>query len=221
MRRVRVLLSWSTGKDSAWALHTLRRSDTEVVALLTTINEDVGRVSMQGVRRELLHTQAEAVGLPVWEVALPDPCPNDVYERLMGRAVERAEAEGVTHVAFGDLYLEDVRRYREERLAASALEPLFPIWCGSDGTAALAGEMVAAGVSAIITCVDPAQLDPSYAGRSWDPTALPDGVDPLGERGEFHTFCRAGPAFPEPIPVDTGGVIERGGFWWADVIAAG
>lgn len=217
MPDMRVLLSWSTGKDSAWALHTLRRSGTDVVALLTTINEDVGRVSMQGVRRELLQAQAAAVGLPVWEVPLPDPCPNDVYERRMSEAIERAASEGVTHVAFGDLFLEDVRAYREERLATTGVEPLFPIWCGDDGTSALAEEMVGAGVSAFITCVDPAQLDPSYAGSSWDPETLPDDVDPLGERGEFHTFCWAGPAFPDPIPVEPGAIVERAGFWWADL----
>jgi uncharacterized protein (TIGR00290 family) len=214
---MRVLLSWSSGKDSAWALHTLRIDGIEVVALLTTLNEEAARVSIQGVRRELLLAQAEALGLPVWEVPLPAPCPNDEYERRMGIAIERAVAEGITHVAFGDLFLEDVRAYREGMMAPTGIEPLFPIWCGEKGTADLAERMVASGVRAIITCVDPSQLDASFAGKSWDRTLLPVGVDPLGERGEFHTFCWAGPMFPTPLPITTGEVVERDGFWWADL----
>ena len=214
---MRVLLSWSSGKDSAWALHTLRTDGIEVVALLTTLNEQAARVSMQGVRRELLLAQAEALGLPVWEVPLPAPCPNEEYERRMAIAIERAVAEGITHVAFGDLFLEDVRAYREEMMAPTGIEPLFPIWCGEKGTAALAERMVVSGVGAIITCVDPSQLDASFAGRSWDRTLLPAGVDPLGERGEFHTFCYAGPMFSTPLPIKVGEVVERDGFWWADL----
>jgi len=214
---VRVLLSWSSGKDSAWALHTLRGDGIEVVGLLSTLNEDAARVSMQGVRRELLLAQAAALGLPVWEVPLPAPCPNEVYERRMGEAIERAVIEDITHVAFGDLFLEDVRAYREEMMALTGIEPLFPIWCGENGTRALAERMVASGVRAVITCVDPSQLDPWFAGRSWDHAVLPAGVDPLGERGEFHTFCWAGPMFPTPLSIAIGDVIERDGFWWADV----
>lgn len=214
---MRVLLSWSSGKDSAWALHMLRQEATEVVGLLTTINEDAGRVSMQGVRRELLHAQAETVGLPVWEVPLPSPCPNDEYERRMSEAMERAVGEGITHVAFGDLFLEDVRAYREAMLAPTGIEPLFPIWCGERGTTELAERMLRSGVRAVITCVDPSQLDPSFVGQSWDPAELPPAVDPLGERGEFHTFCWASPEFPQPIPIAAGEVIERDGFWWADL----
>ena len=214
---MRVLVSWSSGKDSAWALHTLRGDGTEVVGLLTTLNEDVGRVSMQGVRRELLRAQADTVGLPVWEVPLPSPCPNDEYERRMSATMERAVVEGITHIAFGDLFLEDVREYREEKMAATGIEPLFPIWCGENETGALAGRMVASGVRAIITCVDPSQLDPTFVGQSWESAALPAGVDPLGEKGEFHTFCWAGPMFPSPIRIATGDVVERDGFWWADV----
>lgn len=217
---MRVLLSWSSGKDSAWALHALRRDDIDVVGLLTTLNEETARVSIQGVRRGLLHAQAEAVGLPVWEVPLPAPCSIDEYERRMGDVVERAAGDGITHIAFGDLFLEDVRAYREEMMAPTEIEPLFPIWCGSNETPALAEQMLAAGVSAIITCVDPSQLDPSFAGRSWDPTVLPSGIDPLGERGEFHTFCWTGPMFSQPIRVTGGEVIERDGFWWADVTPA-
>lgn len=214
---MRVLLSWSSGKDSAWALHILREEATEVVGLLTTINEEAGRVSMQGVRRELLHAQAGAVGLPVWEVPLPSPCPNDEYERRMSGAMERAGGEGITHVAFGDLFLEDVRAYREAMLAPTGIEPLFPIWCGERGTTELADRMVRSGVRAVITCVDPSQLAPSFIGQSWNPADLPPAVDPLGERGEFHTFCWASPVFPQPIPIAAGEVIERDGFWWADL----
>lgn len=214
---VKVLMAWSSGKDSAWALHTLRSDGTEVVGLLTTLNEDAGRVSMQGVRRELLHVQAEAAGLPVWEVPLPSPCSNDEYERRMNAAIERAVDEGITHIAFGDLFLQDVREYREEKMKATGIEPLFPIWCGEGNTGALAERMVASGVQAVITCVDPSQLDPSHAGRSWEPGSLPAGVDPLGEKGEFHTFCWAGPMFPDPIRVTNGEVVERDGFWWADL----
>lgn len=214
---MRVLLSWSTGKDSAWALHTLRSQGIDVVALLTTLNEEAGRVSMQGVRRELLHAQAQAVGLPLWEIPLPSPCPNDEYERLMGEAMERATSEGITHVAFGDLFLADVRAYRETKLAATSLAPLFPIWCGEAGTGELSERMLDSGVKAVITCVDPSQLDPSFVGRNWNPGDLPSGVDPLGERGEFHTFCWDGPAFPRAITVTTGDFVERDGFWWADL----
>jgi uncharacterized protein (TIGR00290 family) len=214
---MRVLLSWSSGKDSAWALHTLRDDGIEVVALLTTLNEEAARVSMQGVRRELLLAQAGALGLPVWEVPLPAPCPNEEYERRMAKAIERAVSEGITHVAFGDLFLEDVRAYREEMMAPTGIESLFPIWCGEKGTRARAERMVASGVRAVITCVDPSQLDASFAGTSWDHTILPAGVDPLGERGEFHTFCWAGPMFPTPLLIAVGEVIERDGFWWADL----
>ncbi|MGH3452324.1 MAG: ATP-binding protein [Haloechinothrix sp.] len=214
---MRVLLSWSSGKDSAWALHVLRRQGTEVVGLLSTINEEAGRVSMQGVRRELLYVQAEAVRLPVWEVPLPSPCPNDEYERRMGEMIERAVGEGITHVAFGDLFLEDVRAYREAMLAPTRIRPLFPIWCGETGTAELAERMLGSGVRAVLTCVDASQLDPSFAGQSWDPAELPAGVDPLGERGEFHTFCWAGPMFPRAIPIASGELIEQEGFWWADL----
>lgn len=187
--------------------------------MLTTINEETQRVSMQGVRRELLQAQAEALGVPVWEVLLPWPCSNEEYEKAMTEVMEKAVGDGITHVAFGDLFLEDVRDYREEMMSRTGAQPLFPIWCGEGGTRPLADEMVAQGVRAVMTCVDPTQLDPAFAGSSWDPDALPHGVDPLGERGEFHTFCWAGPMFPSPIPMSIGPVIERDGFWWADVEA--
>ena len=212
-----MLVSWSSGKDSAWALHTLRRDGIDVVGLLTTLNEDAGRVSMQGVRRELLHAQAHTVGLPVWEVPLPSPCPNDEYERRMAATIKRAVDEGITHIAFGDLFLQDVRQYREDKMAPTGIKTLFPNWCAENETAALARRMVASGVCAIITCVDPSQLDPSFVGQNWDPGALPAGVDQLGERGEFHTFCWAGPMFPQPIRIATAEVVQRDGFWWADL----
>lgn len=217
---MRVLLSWSTGKDSAWSLHVLRTSGVEVVALLSTLDQGTERVSMQGVGRELLHVQADAVGLPVWEMPLPSPCPNEEYERRMGEVIRRAEGQGITHVAFGDLYLADVRAYREEMMASTAVKPLFPIWLEEETTAQLAAEMVRAGLRAVITCVDPSQLDPSFVGEEWEPSRLPAGVDPLGERGEFHTFCHTGPTFPRPIPVSVGERMERDGFWWADVSSA-
>jgi len=214
---VRVLLSWSTGKDSAWALHTLRSESVDVVGLLSTTNEMNGRVSMHGTRRELLRAQGEAVGLPVWDVPLPDPCPNEEYQRRMLQVIERAGEAGVTHIAFGDVYLEDIRAYREEMLRPTGIEPLFPIWLGNRDTTELAQRMLASGVRATITCVDSAQLDPAFVGQRWDPGRLPDGVDPVGERGEFHTFCWAAPPFGGRLHVTGGEVVHRGGFWFADL----
>jgi diphthamide synthase (EF-2-diphthine--ammonia ligase) len=212
------LVSWSSGKDSAWALHLARRQGLEIVGLLTTTNESTDRVSMQGVRRELLYDQATVLGLPVWEVSLPYPCSNEEYERRMGAAMDRAAADGIAHVVFGDLFLEDVRAYREQTMAPTGITPLFPNWCGEAGTTDLAGSMIGAGVQATITCVDPALLDPSFAGTTWDPAELPPEVDSLGERGEFHTFCSAGPMFSRSIGVVPGEIQERDGFWWADVV---
>lgn len=215
---VKVLLSWSTGKDSMWTLHTLRCNGIEVVGLLTTVNEATDRVSMHGTRRELLRAQARAVDLPVWEVPLPDPCPNHEYERRMGEAIERARDAGITHIAFGDVFLEDVRAYREEMMRPTGIEPLFPIWVGERDTSDLAERMEVAGVRATITCVDSSQLDPSFVGREWDPATLPSGVDHVGERGEFHTFCWAAPVLARPLALTTGEIVERDGFWWADLI---
>jgi len=224
--RPRVLLSWSSGKDSAWALHVLRSGgEVEVVGLVTTVNEAHGRVAMHAVRESLLEQQAEAAGLPLWRVPIPHPCSNADYETAMGRLVAEAVAQGVEAMAFGDLFLADVRRYREERLAGSGLAPLFPLW--GRPTGALAREMVAAGLRAHLTCVDPRQLDPRFAGRVFDAAlldeleALPDGVDPCGERGEFHSFAYAGPMFRHEVAVRVGETVEREGFVFSDLLPAG
>jgi uncharacterized protein (TIGR00290 family) len=216
----RVLLSWSSGKDAAWTLHVLRQDPSvEVGALLTTFNEAADRVAMHAVRRSLVGAQARAAALPLIEVFIPSPCPNEVYEARMRDAMTRARNDGFTHVAFGDLFLEDVRRYREERLAGAGLEPIFPLW--GRPTDRLARDMLDAGLQAIVTCVDPRQIDPSLAGRPYDASfldALPPSADPCGERGEFHTFCHAGPMFRAPISVAPGEIVERDGFVFADVL---
>ncbi len=222
MDRPIVLLSWSSGKDSAWALHVLRQNpDVQVAGLLTTFNAAADRVAMHAVRRELVEAQAEAAGLPLWPVNIPSPCPNEIYEAAMRDAMARAHAEGFTHVAFGDLFLEDVRRYRENRLADSGLTPLFPLW--HLPTHLLAREMIAGGLDAVLTSVDPQQLDRGFAGRRYDASLLADlpaSADPCGERGEFHTFCCAGPMFSRPIAVTMGDIVERDGFVFADVTSA-
>ncbi|HEX9080879.1 MAG TPA: hypothetical protein VF768_01305 [Holophagaceae bacterium] len=218
----RVLLSWSSGKDAAYALHRLRaQGDVEVVGLLTTLNEAFDRVAMHGVREALLEAQAAAVGLPLWKLPLPWPCSNEAYEAAMAGACARAAAEGITGVAFGDLFLEDVRAYREGRLAGSGLEPVFPLW-GED-TGSLARDMIASGLKATLVCVDPRALDPGFAGREFDAALLadlPEGVDPCGERGEFHTFAWDGPMFRRPVKVARGEVVEREGFAFADLLPA-
>jgi uncharacterized protein (TIGR00290 family) len=217
---VKILVSWSSGKDSAWMVHVLRQQSLPIGGLLTTINEVAQRVAMHAVRVELLEAQAEALRLPLWRVPIPSPCPNEVYERQMSAAVERAVADGFTHVAFADLFLQDIRRYREDRLAGTGLTPMFPLFGKEDATAALARDMIAAGVRARITCVDPRQLDRRFAGRDFDEMLLDDlpaSVDPCGERGEFHTFAYAGPMFAKPITVDTGPSVERDGFVFTDL----
>ena len=218
---MKILLSWSSGKDSAWALHVLNQSHPgQVRALLTTVNEAVDRVAMHGVRRELLEMQARATGVPLWTVPLPHPCPNEVYEARMRGACERAVDDGFTHVAFGDLFLEDVRRYREERLAGTGLTPLFPVW--GRPTHALAEEMVGAGLRARLSVVDTRALDASFAGREFDRALLadlPPGIDPCGENGEFHTFVHAGPMFRDPIPVEVGETVTREPFVFRDIVA--
>jgi uncharacterized protein (TIGR00290 family) len=222
----RILLSWSGGKDSAWALHLLRRQpEYEVVALLTTINESFRRVAIHGTRETLLELQAEAAGLPLWKVDLPFPCSNAEYEARMAQVCARAVAEGLHGIAFGDLFLEDIRAYRIARLAGTGLEPIFPVWTPTLGisTTELAREMLAAGVRAHLTCIDPRVLDRSFAGRAFDATllgSLPDGVDPCGERGEFHSFAFAGPMFSRTIWVIPGAVVERDNFIYADLLPA-
>jgi uncharacterized protein (TIGR00290 family) len=215
----RALLAWSSGKDSAFALHLLRAQGVAVAGLLTTINEAFDRVAMHAVRLSLLRAQAEAVGLPLLEVCIPWPCPNEAYQAAMSAAMAGARERGITAVAFGDLFLEDVRRYREERLATTGLRPLFPLWGRS--TRALAEEMIALGQKAVLTCVDPRALPSAFAGRAFDADLLadlPGGVDPCGENGEFHSFAWDGPAFRNPVPVRVGEVVEREGFVFADLL---
>ena len=215
----RTLVSWSSGKDSAWMVHVLRqRGDVEIAALLTTINESAQRVAMHAVRVDVLQAQADALGLPLWKIPIPSPCPNEVYERAMGDAMARALAEGCTHVAFGDLFLADVRRYREERLAGTGLTPLFPLF-GAD-TAALARDMIRGGLRARITCLNPKVVDRSFAGREFDAALLaelPPDIDPCGERGEFHTCSYDGPMFQHAVPIETGVTVERDGFVFTDL----
>jgi uncharacterized protein (TIGR00290 family) len=216
---MKCLASWSSGKDSAWMIHVLRRTpDVDVAALLTTVNQAVNRVAMHAVRIDVLEAQAEALGLPLWQSPIPSPCSNAEYERAMAAVIARAVAEGFTHVAFGDLFLEDVRRYREERLAGTGLAPLFPLF-GAD-TTSLAHEMIDAGLGARITCLNPNVVDRSFAGREFDKALLaelPDSVDPCGERGEFHTCSYRGPMFRHPVPIETGITVERDGYVFTDV----
>ena len=218
-----VLLSWSSGKDCDWTLHRLQQSrDFELVGLLTTFNESADRVAMHAVRRELVERQAAAVGLPLWPVFLPWPCANAVYEQRMASAIAAARQRGVSHMAFGDLFLEDVRNYRIFQLAGSGIEPLFPLWGSPTATPALAREMIDGGMRAVLTCVDPRQCPAGFVGRPYDHALLaelPAEVDPCGERGEFHTFCFDGPMFHESIAVDVGEIVERDGFCFADVNA--
>ena len=214
------MFCWSSGKDSAWTLHVLRRRrDVEVVGLLTTINTEYERVAMHAVRVALLEAQAEAAGLPLWRVPIPSPCSNQEYEAAMGDAVRKALAAGITTMAFGDLFLEDVRRYRETQLAGTGLTPIFPVW--GLPTDALARDMVAAGLRARLTCVDPKQLPASFAGRDFDAALLADlpaSVDPCGERGEFHAFAYDGPMFRHPVPIQAGDIVTRDGFVFADLM---
>lgn len=212
-------LSWSGGKDSALTLWTLRRRRHEPEVLITTVTESYDRISMHGVRRELLARQAEALGIALVEVVIPPSCVHELYEARMAAAFAAAPLAGVEAVAFGDLFLEDVRAYREQRLAAAGKRGLFPLW-GQD-TNALAREFLAAGFQATLVCIDPHALDRSFAGRRYDEqllTELPAGVDPCGENGEFHTFVHAGPIFEKPIACATGDIVERDGFVFCDLI---
>jgi uncharacterized protein (TIGR00290 family) len=218
---MRTALSWSGGKDSALTLWSLRAQEVEPEALITTVTEEYDRISMHGVRGELLARQADAAEIPLVEVRIPSACANEVYEARLAQAFASAPVSGVEAVAFGDLFLEDVRTYRETRLKAAGKRGLFPLW-GRD-TSALAHEFVAAGFQAIIACVDPRALDASFAGRTYDERFLADlpiSVDPCGENGEFHTFVHAGPIFTEPITCVTGEVVERDGFVFCDLTSA-
>jgi uncharacterized protein (TIGR00290 family) len=214
----RVLLSWSSGKDSAWTLHVLRQQpDVEVVGMLTTLNSEFDRVAMHSTRRSVLEAQAEAAHLPLWIVSLPWPCSNEIYEARMAEACRRAVNEHIDAVAFGDLFLPDIRAYREEKLKPTGLEPLFPLW--EIPTDELARTMIAGGLRAKLTCVDPKQLPASFAGCDFDAALLhdlPPGVDPCGERGEFHTCVYDGPMFTAPLHLEAGEVVERDGFVFAD-----
>jgi uncharacterized protein (TIGR00290 family) len=216
---MKVLLSWSSGKDSAWALHVLNKQHPgAVAALLTTMNEAVDRVAMHAVRHDVLAAQARMTGLPLRIVPIPHPCPNEVYESRMATAVAEAVSDGFTHVAFGDLFLEDVRRYREERLAGTGLAPIFPVW--GLATARLAEEMIEMGLQARLSCIDTRVLDRGFVGRSFDRpllNELPAHVDPCGENGEFHTCVTAGPMFAGSLDVEMGETVTRDPFVWADL----
>jgi uncharacterized protein (TIGR00290 family) len=213
-------VAWSSGKDSAWALHLARAEGKfEICGLLTTVTEPFDRVSMHGVREELLARQADALRLPVHRVGIPFPCPNEVYEAAMGRALARAREEDVSHLVFGDLFLEDIRAYRESRMRGTGITPVFPLW--GRPTRPLAEEMISGGLRATIVCLDPKSLPPEFAGRTFDDrllSELPAGVDPCGERGEFHTFVTDGPMLQNPIEVEPGPVVERDGFVFADLV---
>ncbi|EQD47431.1 protein containing DUF71, ATP-binding region [mine drainage metagenome] len=217
--RPRAVVSWSSGKDSAYSLHLARRAgELEIVGLLTTITETFARVSMHGVRKELLERQADVAGLPLYPVSIPFPCPNAIYEERMGQMIARLREEGVSRIAFGDLYLEDIRSYREGKLRGTGIRPVFPLW--GRATRDLAHEMIRSGMRATIVAVDPRKLPGTFAGRSFDETLLcelPAGVDPCGENGEFHTFVSDGPMFRGPVAVRPGAVVERDGFVFADL----
>jgi uncharacterized protein (TIGR00290 family) len=212
-------ISWSSGKDSAFALNELRKQGQyEITGLLTTVNETFERVAMHSVRETLLIRQAEELGLPLHRIKIPHPCSNEIYEKQMHKAILEAKKQGVTHMMFGDLFLEDIRQYRERMLEPNGITPIFPIW--QRPTNVLAQEMIASGFKAVVTCIDPKQLPASFAGRRFDQTFLndlPKEVDPCGERGEFHTFVYAGPVFQNPINIKVGEIIEREGFIFTDI----
>lgn len=218
----KLLLSWSSGKDSAWSLHLLRlQGEYEIAGLLTTVNQAFNRVAMHSTRQELLELQAEAAGLPLVTVPLPWPCSNLDYERIMQGVCQRAVSQGVSAIGFGDLFLEDIRAYRERQLQGTGLEPVFPLW--QIPTRRLAEEMIAGGLRAKLVCVDPKKLSPHFAGRDFDRQLLADlpaGVDPCGENGEFHTCVYAGPVFKKEISVTCGERVDRDGFCFCDVAPA-
>jgi uncharacterized protein (TIGR00290 family) len=218
--RPKALISWSSGKDSAFALHEVRHSgEFDVVGALTSVTETFGRVSIHGVRQEILQAQCEAVGLPSRIVPIPYPCPNEMYEARMGEAVTKAVQDGITHMIFGDLFLADVRAYREQKLAGTGITPVFPLW--GRPTRELAQAMIASGLEAYLATVDLKKLPAEFAGRSFDTQLLanlPDGIDPCGENGEFHTCVVAGPIFTRRIPVTAGERVERDGYGYCDLV---
>ena len=220
--RPKALIAWSSGKDSAWALHEMRRAgEVDVVGALTTVTSAFNRVSVHGLREELLRAQLDACGLPPTIVRIPYPCPNEVYEREMAAAMNEAKARGITHVVFGDLFLQDVRAYREQRLAPIGMTPLFPLW--HRPTDVLAREMISAGVEARLVCVDRNKLSSDFTGRRFDAALLADlpaGIDPCGENGEFHSFVAAGPMLMRAVPVRVGETVERDGAAYADLLPA-
>ena len=217
--RPKALISWSSGKDSAFALHEVRRAgDYDVVGALTTVTETFGRVSIHGVREDILRAQCQAAGLPQWIVPIPYPCPNEIYEARMAEAVLRAVAEGITHIIFGDLFLADIRAYREQKLAGTGLTPVFPLW--ERPTAALARAMIDSGLEAYLATVDLKKLPADFAGRKFDArllAELPDAIDPCGENGEFHTCVVAGPMFAHRLDVIAGERLERDGHGYCDL----
>jgi uncharacterized protein (TIGR00290 family) len=220
--RPKAWIAWSSGKDSAWALHQVRAAgELDIVGALTTVTDSFERVSMHGVRETLLLAQLEAAGLPAITVRIPYPCPNEIYEREMKAAIDDAKARGVTHMIFGDLYLADIRAYREKQLAGSGITPVFPLWLKP--TAPLARDMIAGGIEAHLAVVDLKKLPASFAGRRFDASLLADfpaGIDPCGENGEFHTYVSAGPMLARKIPVQVGDTVERDGFAFADLVPA-
>jgi uncharacterized protein (TIGR00290 family) len=222
MARAKALISWSSGKDSAFALYeVLRAGEIEVVGALTTVTETFGRVSVHGVRQEILQAQLEAAGLPPRIVPIPYPCPNEIYEARIGEAVMQAVRDGITHIIFGDLFLEDIRAYREQKLAGTGIAPLFPLW--RRPTLALAHDMIASGLEAYVATVDLKKMPAEFAGRKFDArllTDLPDGIDPCGENGEFHSCVVAGPMFSRRLPVMPGERVERDGYAYCDLIIA-
>ncbi len=218
--KAKTLVSWSSGKDCAWVLHLLRQDSTiDLRGLFTVVNQKYDRVSMHGARIDLLRRQAKAADMPLSRVYVPDPCTNEAYDAIMGQFIEASRARGITHIAFGDLFLEDIRQYREHQLHGTGIEPLFPLW--GIPTLQLASQMLTAGVKAYVSSVDLKQLPACYAGKEWSGEmvkTLPEGVDPCGERGEFHTIVVAGPMFRHPIPITIGEIVEREGFAYADII---
>ena len=217
----RALLSWSSGKDSAWSLHLLRQQgEYDVVGLLTTFNREADRVAMHGVRRELVEAQAESAGIPLWDVDLPSPCSNTDYENIMEETCRAAVRKGIEYMAFGDLFLRDIREYREKQLRGSGLTPIFPVW--GIPTNELARTMIASGLKAKLTCVDTQSLSREFAGREFNETLLsdlPSQIDPCGENGEFHSFVYAGPMFRRELSIDVGEIVTRERFVFADLFS--